>query len=208
MVTAVNVHRSMMERGSRISRATIGLWLLIVAMGLAGCSAGAAPPSPAPQGGLMVAPNAPGVWYAGDFVSLDEAAAKVPFVILLPDEAVVGAELVSVELNHPETVMAVALHYANDVVVSQSLNPGIESLPTTLQEAEQVVQVAGIPAIGKEAGHTESQITGGKVPYPATVVWYVDGVLRVVTYADRDDMTLEELLQIAESMKAYTPFAQ
>lgn len=163
------------------------------------------PRSGSPEGqGAMVAPNPPGVWYAGDFVSLEEAAAKVPFTILIPDEAVVGAELVSVELNDLETVLAVALHYANEVVVDQEAS-SITSLPDTLRPFEQWIEVNGIPATGKEAGYTWSEISGGKVPFPATVSWYVDGIYRYVT---SDDLPLQRLIQIAESMKPYSPSGQ
>lgn len=62
----------------------------------------------------MPAPYPPGHWYgAGEFVSLDEAAAKAPFVIWLPDATAIGGKLVSVELNLPDNVLAVALHYDN-----------------------------------------------------------------------------------------------
>lgn len=194
--------RNCTERDSRKGLVIVFLWLVFVAIGLAACSAGAAPQNPAPQqGGLMLPPGIPGQWYAGDFVSLDEAAAKVPFLILLPDEAVVGAELVSVELNHPETVTGVALHYANDVVVDQQVS-SITALPSTLRQMERMIEVNGIPAIGKDAGYTESQITGGKVPYPATISWYVDDVYR---YIRNDSLSMEELLRIAESMKPYVP---
>ncbi len=212
MTVSMKDRRSSAKAGSRTGLATVLLGLAIVAMGLTACSAGAAPPGSTAeqgveqQGGLMVPPNPPGVWYAGDFVSLDEAAAKVPCVILMPDEAVVGAELLSVELNHPEAAVGVALHYANGVVVNQIYNQGIESLNKTLRPYELAVEVNGVPAIGQEAGFSESQITGGRIPYPSAVMWYIGGVLRVVTYADRDsDIPLEELRRIAESMKPTMP---
>jgi len=196
-----------METRNGDVRGTICLCLLAVVMGLAACSAGVMPSStppeeiaaPEPSGGLMLPPAPPGVWYGGDYVSLEKAAEKAPFVILLPDEAVVGAELVSVELNHPETVMGVALHYANGVVVDQQIST-TKSLRKTLKSYEKIVEVNGVSAIGKEAGYSESQITGGKIPYPATIRWYVDGVSR---YIRSDTLTMEELRQIAESMKPY-----
>lgn len=188
--------------------AFIGLGLA-VALGLAGCSAGTASPAPSQQasGGLMPAPYPPGHWYgANEFVSLEEAAARVPFVIWLPDEAVVGAKLASVELNLPDNVLAVALHYENGIVVAQNSARIVKSMESMKKEWEQLLEVNGNPALGKETGYTVSNLTGRRVLYPATVTWYQDNVSRTVV--GYEVFSMDSLLQIARSMKPYTPAAQ
>lgn len=220
MKSSANEHGKEVMRNRRNRLAFIGSWLAVVALGLAGCVAGNAqstpaqplgglmPPPSAPQSGagLMLPPNPPGVFYGGDFVSLDEAAARVPFVIWLPDEAVVGAKLASVELNLPDNVLAVALHYDNGVVVAQDSSMLVRSMESIKQEPEQFLEVNGNPALGKEAGYTMTGLNGGKVPYQPSVIWYQDNVYRLV--GGDDTFSMDKLLQIAQSMKPYTPPAQ
>lgn len=208
MKPSVDKYGKGVMRDCRNRLAFIGSWLAVVALGLAGCAVGNAPQPSAlqPGAGLMLPLNPPGVFYGGDFVSLDEAAARVPFVIWLPDEAVVGAKLASVELNLPDNVLAVALHYDNGIVVAQDSSMLVKSMESIKQEPDQFLEVNGNPALGKEAGYTVSNITGGKVPYRPSVIWYQDNVYRMV---DGDDtFSMDKLLQIAESMKPYTPPAQ
>ncbi len=158
-------------------------------------------------------------------MSLEEAERRVDFRILLPTRLSEGDTVTRVRLLRTDTPRhhrpAVWLFYSSGLITRQNwaaappeaayfewlkqprtptpVPPGFNyKLLNPDAPPWLVVEVNGAYGIGHEGyGPVRKTFSSEMVRYPASVVWWVDGM----GYSVQGDMPLEELLRVAESMR-------
>ncbi len=168
---------------------------------IVGCQQSAAVPSKAEIGEMRHAKFKVKRELDLDWVSLEEAARRMPFRILQPSYLPAGVTLSGVRVTKAdETIQAVHLIYSNGVTVIQTSHavPGAAELEEVARTTpHELLEVNGVTAIGHETLTSQGGISGRADPVLADVAWGCDGRACRVT----GDMPLEELLRVAESMR-------
>ena len=138
--------------------------------------------------------------FDGEWVSLEVAEQRMPFSILQPAHLPDGVKLsgVMVTRANTSTGQTVALLYSDGLRIVQAMESPPE--PDSLEEMVKtppfaLVEVGGVPAVGHEPG--EFTGIGGTRRYPGGVGWWKDGV----GYSVAGDLSLDELVRIAESLR-------
>ena len=209
--------------GTVVAALIVGMVLTNV---LAGCQQQSATVEPTEAvvtgGGFSVLEPFPQDW---EWVSLEEAERRVDFRILLPTRLSEGDTVTRVRLLRTDTPRhhrpAVWLFYSSGLITRQNwaaappeaayfewlkqprtptpVPPGFNyKLLNPDAPPWLVVEVNGAYGIGHEGyGPVRKTFSSEMVRYPASVVWWVDGM----GYSVQGDMPLEELLRVAESMR-------
>jgi len=210
--------------GTVVAALIVGMVLTNV---LAGCQQQSATVEPTEAvvtggAGFSVPEPFPQDW---EWVSLEEAERRVDFRILLPTRLSEGDTVTRVRLLRTDTPRhhrpAVWLFYSSGLITRQNwaaappeaayfewlkqprtptpVPPGFNyKLLNPDAPPWLVVEVNGAYGIGHEGyGPVRKTFSYEMVRYPASVVWWVDGM----GYSVQGDMPLEELLRVAESMR-------
>ena len=210
--------------GTVVAALIVGMVLTNV---LAGCQQQSATVEPTEAvvtggAGFSVPEPFPQDW---EWVSLEEAERRVDFRILLPTRLSEGDTVTRVRLLRTDTPRhhrpAVWLFYSSGLITRQNwaaappeaayfewlkqprtptpVPPGFNyKLLNPDAPPWLVVEVNGAYGIGHEGyGPVRKTFSSEMVRYPASVVWWVDGM----GYSVQGDMPLEELLRVAESMR-------
>ncbi len=187
---------------------------IVLASGLAGCAQRKAVPEPTPVPALLAPVECVGLEDSlrtgrgpretpsppEEFVTLTEAEQETVFDILLPAYLPKGVTLQCVRLPGIGWLgesRAVYLIYGGGLTIRQvvATAPPQWPLRSLANDGWVEVEVNGAPGIGHES--SDVQAIGGTVHNRGAVTWWAEGITYVVT----GDMSLEELLRIAESMQ-------
>jgi len=192
-----------------MSRALVLMVALLLAGGLAACAPDKAEVEPTPTAALVAAEECveledrlknigrcprPIPCPPEQFVRLDEAEQKTVFDILQPAYLPEDAAFQCVQLLGANVIYLI--HGGGLIVrqVAASAAP-LWPLEELAKDGWVSVMVSGAAGIGHEPG--DMQAIGGTVHNNGTVTWWNKGATYVVT----GDLTLPELLRIAESME-------
>ena len=132
----------------------------------------------------------------GEFVSLNEAQARLSLAIPLPDGFAVKEVWVS-----PEEVAsdnrAVAIQFENDLLLIIHQLANEPNWDETISSAPELAKISvnGHNGLGAHPG--TKFIAGKEYPYPGSVAWWMNG-LDITLYSDT--LSLEELVTVAETL--------